>query len=163
MPDLQGVTIRPARFPEDLGAVRGLFRAYAEGLGLDLAFQGFEAELAALPGKYAPPAGIVLLAGLGDAAIGCIALRPIAVEGQTGCCEMKRLYLGPAARGRGLGHGLVAALLTEARRLGYRRMLLDTLRTMTPALALYRAAGFTEIAPYYHNPLADVVYLGRDL
>ncbi|MEI4473435.1 GNAT family N-acetyltransferase [Frigidibacter sp. MR17.24] len=165
MPDTAPMTIRPACFPGDLGAVRGLFTAYAQGLGIDLGFQDFAAELAALPGKYAPPGGAVLLAesGAPPQAIGCIALRPLPLPDGPATCEMKRLYLGPAARGRGLGRALVERLVAEARGLGYRRMVLDTLSTMTPALALYRAQGFTEIPAYYHNPLAGVVYLGRDL
>lgn len=163
MADTGIVTIRPARFPDDLGPVRGLFRAYVEGLGIDLAFQGFEEELAGLPGKYAAPGGVVLLAEIRGVAVGCIALRPVDVAGETGVCEMKRLYLGPETRGRGLGRDLVTALLAAARAAGYRRMVLDTLSTMTPALALYRGQGFSDIPAYYHNPLPGVVYLGRAL
>ena len=153
-------TIRPARLPEDLPTVRALFRDYAAGLGVDLGFQGFEAELADLPGRYAAPAGAILLAW-GDAgtALGCVAMRPLS----GGLCEMKRLYLRPAARGLGLGRDLGLTILAAARAAGHRRMVLDTLDSMTPALTLYAGLGFAEIAPYYENPLTGVVYLGRDL
>ncbi|MRX50972.1 GNAT family N-acetyltransferase [Paracoccus sp. S-4012] len=136
-------------------------RDYVDGLGLDLSFQDAEAELAALPGAYAPPRGALLLArGAGERALGVIALRPLPAEGE---CECKRLYVRPEARGLSLGTRLGEAILARARGLGYRRMLLDTLDTMTPALRVYRGLGFREIPAYYPNPLPGVVYLGRDL
>lgn len=152
--------IAPAATPADIEDARRLFRAYVDGLGLDLSFQRVETELATLPGKYAPPTGTILLAR--DApgrALGCVALRPFA----EGICEMKRLYAAPEARGSGLGRRLAEAILAEARTMGYRRMLLDTLATMTPALGLYAALGFAPVPAYYDNPLPGTVYLGRDL
>lgn len=147
--------IRPA-LAGDLDTVRALFRAYEEDTALDLCFQGFEAELAALPGKYAPPRGRLFLAESGDgAAIGCIALRPLDED----ICEMKRLFVTPSARGSGLGRALAIAVLDAAREIGYRAMRLDTLQQMQAAQALYRSLGFVEIAPYYDNPLAGVVYM----
>lgn len=153
-------TIRPARFPEDAATLRELFRLYAQGLGVDLGFQDFEAELAGLPGKYAPPEGAALLAeSAGGMVVGCVAMRPLG----KGTCEMKRLFLRPKARGLGLGRVLAQAIVAEARKAGYSRMVLDTLATMTGALSVYRGLGFAETAPYYHNPLAGVVFLALDL
>lgn len=139
--------IRPVTTPQDLHAVAALFAAYAAALPVDLGYQDFAAELASLPGKYAPPAGELLLARLADgAAVGCAGLRPLPLEG---CCEMKRLYLADAARGTGLGRALTQAIVERARQLGYRELRLDTLPSMTAAIALYRQLGFVEIAPYY--------------
>lgn len=153
--------ITPARSEADIADVGRLFDAYVASLGIDLAFQDIEAELASLPGKYAPPWGEILLAR-DDArkAIGCVALRPIEPEG---CCEMKRLYIAPSARGTGLGAELVAAILAEAERIGYREIRLDTLPTMGAALKLYRRAGFRPIPPYYETPLAGTVFLARPI
>jgi ribosomal protein S18 acetylase RimI-like enzyme len=156
--------IAPARTAEDLQAVAALFGAYAGGLAIDLGFQNFAAEQAGLPGAYAPPAGALLLARgaaepaeTEEAPLGCVALRPLPSEG---CCEMKRLYVSPAARGLGLGQALVQAILAEAARIGYREMRLDTLPSMTRAIALYRAAGFAPVPPYYDTPLAGTLFLG---
>ena len=155
------VTIERVRSAADLALVARLFQAYVDWLSIDLAFQDFAAELATLPGKYAPPAGELLLARARDgAALGCVALRPFGTEG---CCEMKRLYVLPAARGLGLGRALVTAILEEARRRGYREMRLDTLPTLLSALALYRQAGFAEIPAYYDTPIAQTVFLSRML
>lgn len=144
--------ILPARFPEDAGTVRILFRAYLDGLGIDLAYQGVEAELAELPGRYVPPLGAVLLArDAAGQAVGVVAMWPVA----PGVAEMKRLYIQPAGRGQGLGHRLVAAIVAAARAAGYARMRLDTLASMGPAQAAYRAAGFRPIANYNANPLPD--------
>lgn len=160
MPDAPFL-IAPARTAADLTAAARLFRAYAASLDIDLSYQDFAAELAGLPGKYAPPAGALLLARdpQGEA-LGCVALRPIAPEG---CCEMKRLYVAPQGRGLGLGRALVDAILGEAVRIGHREMRLDTLPTMTAALALYRRAGFAPIARYYDTPVAGTIFLGRTL
>lgn len=153
--------IRPVRSPGDLEATVQLFKAYASALGIDLGYQDFATELATLPGKYAPPAGELLLArGQDGAPLGCVGLRPIAPDG---CCEMKRLYVAPAARGLGLGRALVAAVIDGAVRGGYREMRLDTLPTMAEAIALYRAAGFAPIAPYYDTPIAETLFFARAL
>lgn len=144
--------IAPARFPQDTETVRALFRAYLDGLGLDLSFQGVEAELADLPGKYAPPAGAVLLArDAAGAVLGTVAMRPLA----PGIAEMKRLYLRPEARGLGLGRRLVAAIIEAARAAGYERMRLDTQADMAAAIASYEAAGFRPVENYNANPLPD--------
>ena len=140
-----------------LVTIRTLFREYAAAIGIDLCFQNFEAELAALPGCYAPPAGCILLAESdpGREPAGCIALRPL----DPGICEMKRLYVRPAYRGTGLGRTLAVALIERARQIGYATMRLDTLASMTSAQALYRTLGFRECPAYYANPLPGVVYM----
>ncbi|MBX6745300.1 MAG: GNAT family N-acetyltransferase [Acetobacteraceae bacterium] len=153
--------IGPARSAADLEATARLFEAYAASLGVDLAFQGFAAELASLPGSYAPPAGELLLArDPHGQPLGCVALRPMPFEG---CCEMKRLYVSPPGRGLGLGRALVEAAIGEAVRIGYREMRLDTLPFMAEAIALYRKTGFVPVEPYYDTPLAGTIFLGRRL
>lgn len=154
-------SILPAVDPAGLADAARLFRAYAESLPIDLGYQGFEAELAALPGKYAPPAGALLIARApAGEAIGCVALRPI--EGD-GICEMKRLYVRPEARGSGLGGALIAAILHAAYAAGYKEMRLDTLPTMHAALAMYARAGFKPIPAYYPTPVEGTIFLGRFL
>lgn len=153
------IEIRPARWPEDRALVRGLFREYADGLGVDLCFQGFDEELADLPGKYAPPAGRLLIAWDGGQALGCVALRPIDARSS----EMKRLYLRPAARGTGLGRRLAERICDEARAAGYARICLDTLPSMGPALAVYAALGFEPTEPYVYNPIPGALFLARAL
>jgi ribosomal protein S18 acetylase RimI-like enzyme len=149
--------IRPARTPADLAAVAGLFRAYAASLPVGLDYQDFDDELAGLPGKYAPPAGELLLAlDAAGAPMGCGALRPLAPGG---VCEMKRLYLDPGARGTGLGRALAERIVDAARRLGYRELRLDTLPSMGAAQGLYADMGFTEIAPYYAPTPEGTVFL----
>ena len=144
----------------DLDDVRALFREYEAWLGFSLCFQGFEDELAALPGRYAPPSGRLLLAELDGRLAGVIALRAIA----PGTCEMKRLYVRDFARGHGVGRALAERLVAEAKAAGYRAMRLDTLPgRMAPANALYDALGFREIPAYYDNPVPDVRYLELDL
>ena len=130
---------------DEIAIAAALFREYAASLGVDLSFQRFEEELASLPGDYAPPHGRLLLAG----ELGCVALRPF--EGEI--CEMKRLYVRPAARGTGLGRALVQRVIDEACAIGYRRMRLDTLPSMIEAAAMYRAFGFREIEAYRFNPV----------
>jgi ribosomal protein S18 acetylase RimI-like enzyme len=153
--------IRPASGAADLAAVVALFRAYAASLDVDLAYQGFEAEMAAMPGKYAPPAGRLLLARSAEGGpLGCVGLRALA---SPGCCEMKRLYVAPEGRGTGIGIRLVEALIREAEAIGYREMRLDSLPSMGPAIALYRRHGFETMAPYYHTPVAGTVFLRRVL
>lgn len=157
---MSGITVAEARWPEDHGTVLALFRAYIDGLGIDLGFQGVDEELATLPGKYARPGGVVLLAhGGGGVPIGTVAYRPFG----DGVCEMKRLYVVPDWRKHGVGRALCERLLGEARAAGYRRMLLDTGDWLTPALTLYRGLGFRDVPAYYHNPLAGTVYMARDL
>lgn len=151
--------IRAAQFPRDLAVVRSLFREYADSLGVDLGFQDFDAELNALPGRYAAPAGRLLIAWRDADPIGCVALRPLAA----GDCEMKRLYLRPAARGEGLGRRLTEAICRQARDAGYARICLDTLPTMRSAQALYRSMGFVTIEAYVYNPIAGTQYLALTL
>jgi ribosomal protein S18 acetylase RimI-like enzyme len=148
------ITIRPAAWPADREEVRALFREYAAWLDFDLCFQDFERELAELPGEYASPRGTVLLAWGGGAVAGGVALRPL----EEGICEMKRLYLRSGFRGRGLGRRLAEEVIAEARRLGYTRMRLDTLATMTEANTLYDTLGFRDIEPYRHNPIPGARY-----
>lgn len=155
--------LRPARSPADIAAVAALFREYADGVGVDLSFQGFADELAALPGAYAPPAGELLLArgATGaEAMLGCVGLRPL---GDAGVCEMKRLYVRPAGRRLGVGNRLVGAIIAAAEARGYAEMRLDSLPSMIAAIALYRRFGFAEIAPYCYNPVRGTLYLGRRL
>ena len=148
------IEIAPAR-PAEVDGARTLFREYEQGLGVDLCFQGFEQELAALPGDYAPPRGRLLLARDGERLAGCVALRPLDAE----ACEMKRLFARPEFRGRGVGRALVARVIDEARAIGYHRMRLDTLPRMDTAIALYRATGFRDIAPYRANPIEGALFL----
>jgi putative acetyltransferase len=155
--------VTPARDDEDLATVARLFREYQISIGVDLCFQGFEEELATLPGHYAPPRGAILMARAGRAAAGVVALRPLAAKGADDACEMKRLYVRPAFRAARLGRRLAEAVLAEARRIGYRRIVLDTLKDMTAAQALYRTLGFVEIPPYYENPLPDTRYFALPL
>jgi ribosomal protein S18 acetylase RimI-like enzyme len=141
--------------PADVAKARALFLEYAAESKLDLCFQGFEEELAALPGKYAPPGGCLLLAREEDLTAGCGALRELTA----GVCEMKRLFVRPAFRKQGVGRLLAERLIEEARRIGYGTMRLDTLASMRAARALYESLGFRRIPAYYANPLAEVVYL----
>lgn len=155
------IRIAPASGAEDLEALAGLFRGYAASLPVDLGYQDFDDELAALPGKYAPPYGALLLARDADgAALGCVGLRPLA---DAGMCEMKRLYLLPSARGLGLGRALADAVAAEARRLGYRELRLDTLPSMARAIAMYGEMGFARIAPYYAPTPPGTVFMALKL
>jgi putative acetyltransferase len=149
--------------PAQLDATREIFREYARGLGVDLSFQDFEAELAALPGEYSAPGGQLLLALVDGELAGCGALRSLADVDYANACEMKRLYVRPAFRRFGLGRVLAQALIDEARRAGYSAMLLDTLDDMESARGLYASLGFEEIAPYYYNPIPGAHYLKVDL
>ncbi len=155
MTDAEAALIRAATRPHDIEVVRGLFAEYAAELPVDLGFQGFADELATLPGAYGAPAGVLLLAWAGDLPAGCVGVRPL----EPGACELKRLYVRPAFRGRGLARRMAAAALAEARDRGYGRMLLDTLPGMLEAQKLYRALGFREIGPYRANPVPGAKYM----
>ena len=144
--------VRVARAGPELEEIRALFLEYARQLGFSLCFQGFDAELASLPGAYAPPGGALLLAP----GQGCVAVRPL----DPATAELKRLYVRPAARGTGLGRRLTLAAIGEARERGHSRLVLDTVAgKMDAAIALYRALGFREIAPYTGNPVPGALCL----
>jgi len=152
--------IAPARFPDDAETVRTLFLDYARWLQVDLCFQGFDQELATLPGKYSPPAGGLWLARIGAETAGVVGLRPLETPGDG---EMKRLWVRPEHRGHDLGRRLIRTAVEAARAAGHRRLLLDTLPVMAHAQALYHQLGFRDIAPYYDNPLAGTRYLALEL
>jgi len=154
------IRISEARWPQDRAIVEALFREYVASLTEDISFQNVDDEFAGLPGKYARPSGVVLIARDGEeAAGGAIAYRMV----EPGVCEMKRLYVRPAFRGSGLGRELANELIEDARLHGYRTMLLDTLASMQSARALYRDLGFVPVAPYYDNPLPGVMYMALEL
>jgi len=142
-----------------MDAVRGLLREYAASLAFDLDFQDFDRELATLPGAYDAPHGALLGARLRGALAGCVALRRI--DDERG--ELKRLYVRPNERGSGLGHALAEAAIDEARRLGYRRLLLDTTPGMEQAQALYERLGFVDTEPYTQNPVPGTRFLALEL
>lgn len=148
---------------QDIDHVRELFLDYQKHLGIDLGFQGFAEELDQLPGDYQAPYGGLLLARVEGKAAGCCAFRPLLNSDYPNACEMKRLYVRDVFRGLGLGRQLVDQTMQLARQAGFDSMLLDTLREMETARALYQEAGFVEIAPYYHNPLAGAHYLRVEL
>jgi ribosomal protein S18 acetylase RimI-like enzyme len=147
--------LHPVRIPADLDAIRALFREDADSLGFDLSFQDFDREFEGLPGDYAPPRGELLLARWDAEPAGCVALRPL----DAGNCEMKRLYVRPAFRGRAIGRALAAAVVAEARARRYARIRLDTVPGMDAAIALYREMGFREIAPYRANPIPGALFM----
>ncbi len=148
-------TIFQAESDEDVGEARELFLEYARSLNFSLCFQGFDAEHAALPGGYARPTGRLLLARVAGAVAGCVGVRDLG----SGVCEMKRLYVRPEFRGKTIGRALAEAALAEARAAGYERMRLDTISSMEAARALYDDLGFTDIAPYYDNPIEGAAYM----
>jgi putative acetyltransferase len=157
---MPGVIIRDAETAPDLDLARTLFLEYAQALGFSLCFQGFDQELAGLPGKYARPQGRLLLAAHDGHAAGCVGLRTLEDE----ICEMKRLYVRPAFRGKSIGRLLAERIISEARGIGYTRMRLDTVAdTMADAVALYRRLGFVEIPPYCANPIAGALYMELSL
>lgn len=153
--------ILPVRTDEDLGTATELFETYAASLPVALGYQDFDSELAALPGKYAPPSGELLVAR--DAAgnpLGCVGLRSLSARG---CCEMKRLFLLPGARGLGLGRALAQAVVELARQRGYHELRLDTLPTMSAAISLYKQMGFQRIEPYYEPTPYGTIFMSLTL
>jgi len=149
-----------AQNSQDIQSARTLFEDYEASLGISLCFQNFDQELKSLPGKYAPPDGLLLLAVENDELAGCIALRKL----EPGICEMKRLFVRPNFRSHGLGRVLVETVIDEARKLGYTQMRLDTLPgLMDKAIALYRSFGFVDIAPYCENPVEGAKFMQLEL
>jgi ribosomal protein S18 acetylase RimI-like enzyme len=187
------MNIRQAETPEDVASVRELFREYADWLGVDLSFQGFDVEVADLPGPYAPPRGRLLLAREGSLPVGCVAVRPLmgtaremnqadqreagrpaAKDNPAGSipaqpsisqtvCEMKRLFVRPGFRGQGLGRRLARQVTDDARAMGYETMRLDTLPRMQAAIAIYEALGFRPCPPYYETPLPNTIFMEATL
>jgi ribosomal protein S18 acetylase RimI-like enzyme len=156
---MNSIVIREAGSPEDISEVKRLFSAYAESLGIDLSFQGFENELAELPGAYAGESGRLLLAEMDGTAVGCVGLRKLS----DGICEMKRLYVNPDLRGMRIGRLLAGEIIARGRQLGYERIRLDTLPFMQRAIAMYRSLGFVEIEPYCNNPIPGTLFLELQL
>ena len=157
---LKGLNFAQAESPAQIAQVRELFLEYAQSLGFSLCFQHFDKELAGLPGEYAPPEGRLLLVECEGQLAGCVALHKLG----RGVCEMKRLYLRPQFRGKGLGRALAERVIAEARQVGYRRMRLDTVEpVMKDAVAMYRKLGFKQIAPYCANPIAGALYMELEL
>ncbi|KAF2261278.1 putative acetyltransferase [Lojkania enalia] len=170
MASKSGITITQARFPDDRDVVMALFTEYAKSLGIDLAFQSFEYELASLPGKYATGSGGALYLAFASspnanspvkerpigAAIGCVALRAFR---QPLVCELKRLYIIPQSRGLGAGRKLLEAAIERAKEMGYKEMLLDTLPGMAEARKMYRYCGFEEVEKYYESPIEDTSFM----
>lgn len=157
------IELRPASGAGDLDAVREVLREYAASLNVDLCFQGFDEELAGLPGPYAEPDGALLLAWVDGRLAGCGALRPLPEADHPDACEMKRVFVRPAFRRLGLGRHLASALIDRGVQAGYAVMLLDTLDEMEAARELYATLGFEEIPPYYYNPIPGAHYLKLDL
>jgi len=160
MPAPAAFSLISAETPEHIAAARELFLEYAQSLGFSLCFQGFDQELAALPGDYVPPRGRLLLAFVEAAPAGCVALHQL----EPAICEMKRLYVRPQFRGLRIGHSLVDLVLAEARAIGYSKMRLDTVEPiMRDAVRMYRALGFREIPSYRANPIPGALYMEREL
>jgi putative acetyltransferase len=159
-PVVQHWSIKQAETLGQIAQARQLFLEYAQSLGFSLCFQNFDKELAELPGDYAPPLGRLLLAESSGELAGCVALHEI----EPGICEMKRLYLRPKFRGKGLGRALAERIIAEARTMGYKRMRLDTVEpVMKDAVAMYRRLGFREIPPYRVNPMPGTLYMELSL
>ena len=154
------LTFAQAESPSQIAQGRELFLEYAQSLGFSLCFQNFDKELAELPGDYAPPEGRLLLAEFEGQLAACVALHKL----DPAICEMKRLYLRPQFRGKGLGRALAGRIIAEAREIGYQRMRLDTVEpVMKDAVAMYRKLGFKQIAPYRPNPIAGAMYMELEL
>jgi putative acetyltransferase len=159
-PVLKALTFAQAESPAQIAQARELFLEYAQSLGFSLCFQNFDQELAGLPGDYAPPDGRLLLVECEGQLAACVALHKL----DSGICEMKRLYLRPQFRGKGLGRALAERIIAEARQIGYQRMRLDTVEpVMKDAVAMYRKLGFKEIAPYCQNPNLGAIYMELEL
>ena len=157
---VRSLSLAQAEAPPQIAQARELFLEYAQSLGFSLCFQNFDQELAGLPGDYAPPDGRLLLAECEGQLAACVALHRL----EDGICEMKRLYLRPQFRGRGLGRVLANRIIAEARQIGYQRMRLDTVEpVMKDAVAMYRKIGFQDIAPYRANPIAGAIYMELQL
>ena len=159
-PEVKGLKFAQSESAQQIARARELFLEYAQSLGFSLCFQNFDKELAALPGDYALPEGRLLLAEYENQLAGCVALHRLGPE----VCEMKRLYLRPQFRGKGLGCSLAERIIVEARQAGYRFMRLDTVEpVMKDAVAMYRKLGFREVAPYRPNPIAGAMYMELEL
>ena len=157
---VKDLLIVPVESPKQISQAKELFLEYAQSLGFSLCFQNFDKELAELPGDYRPPDGRLLLAEIDGELAACVALHKI----EDKICEMKRLYLRPQYRGRGLGRVLAETIITEARKIGYHRMRLDTVEpVMKDAVGMYRKLGFREIEPYRANPMAGTLYMELQL
>jgi putative acetyltransferase len=155
-----GMQASQVELPEHIATIRKLFLEYAESLGFSLCFQGFEKELAELPGDYVPPEGRLLLATFEGQPAGCVALHRLVPE----ICEMKRLYVRPQFRSKGLGKALAERIINEARQIGYKKLRLDTVEpVMRAAVMMYRTLGFREIAPYRANPIEGALYMELQL
>jgi len=159
-PAIPGLVLLQAESARQIAQARELFMEYAQSLNFSLCFQNFDNELAGLPGDYAPPDGCLLLAEFEGELAGCVALHKLDAR----ICEMKRLYLRPKFRGKGLGRALAEMIIAEARKIGYERMRLDTVEpAMKDAVAMYRRLGFREIAPYRANPMEGTLYMELEL
>jgi ribosomal protein S18 acetylase RimI-like enzyme len=159
-PVVNGFDFRFAESPAEIPFIRELFLEYAQSLGFSLCFQSFDEELARLPGDYAPPGGRLILAVYEGQPTGCAALHKLDSE----VCEMKRLYVRPEYRGKGLGLVLAERIIAEARQIGYKHLRLDTVEPMMQtAVAMYRKLGFREIAPYRANPIEGALYMELQL
>jgi putative acetyltransferase len=157
---LRPLTFTQAESPQQIAEARALFLEYAQSLGFSLCFQNFDQELAEIPGDYTPPEGRLLLAEFEQQLAGCVAVHKL----DTDICEMKRLYLRPQFRGKGLGRALAERIISEARQIGYHRMRLDTVEpVMKDAVAMYRKLGFREVAAYCANPMAGAIYMELEL
>ena len=160
VPSVRALSFLQAETAAQIAQVRELFLEYAQSLGFSLCFQNFDKELAGLPGDYAPPEGRLLLAEYEGQLAGCVALHKL----EPGICEMKRLFLRPQFRGKGLGRVLAERIIAEARQIGYQRMRLDTVEpVMRDAVAMYRRLGFQLIAPYRQNPMPGTLYMELEL
>jgi ribosomal protein S18 acetylase RimI-like enzyme len=156
---MSGLSISQASIAADVALARELFLEYRDGLGISLCFQGFDAELAELPGKYVPPQGRLLIARVDGAVAGCGALRPLSKD----VGELKRVYVRPDMRGHGAGLALCEALVGAARQAGYAKVVLDTLPSMLAAQALYARLGFVDTAPYTANPVEGARFMSLTL